>query len=377
VGEVQVKGFFVRETNGAVNPGPGAFTQLDATSGSVFRKNAIINGDFNIWQRGTSFAAVANGDYTADRWRYANTSAAVHTLSRSTDVPTVAQAGRLYNYSILVDCTTADAAVAAADIVAIQQRIEGYNWLPLAQREITLSFWVKATKTGTYCASIRNGAGDRSFVREFTVSTTATWEKKTLTFTASPSAGTWDYTTDVGLILDFVLMAGSNYQTTAGAWQTGNFLTTSSQVNACDSTSNDFRITGVQLEVGSVATEFEQRTIQEEFALCSWYYRQIEKDSNEYFPVAGKMISTTIATFPLHFPRMRAAPSFTFSVNTQFTIFAGTGTSAVSAASMSALDITAETCRLGATASGALTDGAVALLFANANDTLIALSAEL
>jgi hypothetical protein len=241
---------------------------------SPYRKNAIINGDFNVWQRGTSFAAAVSGAYSADRWRWENPGAGAFTLSRSTDVPTFAQAGRLFNYSLLADCTTADAAVAATDRVHILQRIEGFNFLPLAQRAMTLTFWVKATKTGTYCVSFTNGGSDRSYVAEYTISASDTWEKKTVNVSASPSAGTWDYTTGVGLDVDFILVAGTDFHTTAGAWQTGAFKSTAYQVNGADRTANNFRITGVQLETGSIATEFEYRTFQDELALCQRYYEK-------------------------------------------------------------------------------------------------------
>lgn len=238
-------------------------------------KNAIINGAFDIWQRGTSFAAIANGIYSADRWQYSNATDAVHTVSRSTDVPTVAQAGILASYSLLADCTTLDATIAAGQYAAFSQKIEGFNWRQFAQRALTLSFWVKATKTGTYCVALKNDS-DRSYVAEYTVSASDTWEKKTVNITASPSAGTWDYTTSNGAGLWFSLACGSTFQTTAGSWQTGNYLATSNQVNACDSDSNNFRIALVQLEVGSVATDFEITNYGLELAKCQRYYSVID-----------------------------------------------------------------------------------------------------
>lgn len=238
------------------------------------QKNAIINGDFNIWQRGTTFSSIADSAYSSDRWVYQKAGAMVHDISRSTDVPTLAQAKRLFNYSLLADCTTADTSIAAGDYALIRQKIEGYNFLPLAQKIITFSFWVKATKTGIYCVFASNSVPDRSYVGEYTINTTSTWEYKTVTLAASPSAGTWDYTNGVGLNIGFCLAAGSTFQTTAGAWQTGNFHATSNQVNACDNASNDFRIVGVQLEVGSVATSFEQKTFNEQLFLCQRYYEK-------------------------------------------------------------------------------------------------------
>lgn len=247
-------------------------------------RNRIINGDFNIWQRGTSFPAIAHPSYSADRWRYFEVSSAVHTISRSTDVPTVAEAGRLFNYSMLVDCTTADASIAAGDLVGVHQRIEGYNFLPIAQKAFTISFWVKATKTGIYCVSARNGGGtpDRSYVSEYTINTTDTWEKKTVTVSASPTAGTWNYTNGTGVSITFALAAGSTFQTTADAWNTGDFIATSNQVNACDSASNDFRICGVQVEAGSAASDFEDISFLDSLMLCQRYYEDSDGESGYY-----------------------------------------------------------------------------------------------
>ena len=236
--------------------------------------NTIINGDFNIWQRNISFSAVANQKYTADRWLYGKSGAMVHTISQSTDVPTVAQAGRKFKYSLKIDCTTAAVSIGASDYCSIQQRISGYDFLPLAQKTTTASFWVKSSKVGTYGVSLKNSGNDRSFVSTINVYTADTWERKTVTFLASPSAGTWDYTNGIGVTFHINLVGGSTYQTTAGSWQNGDFATTANQVNACDSTSNDFYLCGVQFEAGPVATPFENRTIQEELALCQRYFEK-------------------------------------------------------------------------------------------------------
>jgi hypothetical protein len=272
-------------------------------------KNAIINGAFDIWQRGTSFAAIANSAFSADRWRHQDNSEVVHTESRSTDVPTVAQAGVLANYSLLIDCTTADSSIGAAQYAGTSHNVEGYNWRKFAQRDLTLSFWVKATKTGTYCVSFRNSGSDRSYVAEYTVGAAGTWEKKTINIPASPSAGTWDYTTGTGLQIWFTLAVGSDYQTTAGAWTTGNYLGTANHVNACDSTSNDFRLALVQLEVGDVATDFEIVDHALEFWRCMRYYQAGVCDSLSgitYTPNGD----TRGCQIPLYVP-MRSNPTAT------------------------------------------------------------------
>lgn len=214
----------------------------------VSRENALINGGMDFWQRGTSFAAIASGAYSADRWIFGNTSAAVATISRSIDVPTVALTGHRVDASLRFDVTTADASVAAGDIVHISQYVEGFRWRSLAQRELKLTFKVKAIKTGIYCVSLRNGGGDRSCVQEYTVNAGSTWEAKEVIFPASPSAGTWYYDYRVGVMLGFAMMGGTTWQTTPGSWQTGNFLTTANQVNNTDTTfGTDFLITDVRL----------------------------------------------------------------------------------------------------------------------------------
>jgi hypothetical protein len=238
-------------------------------------RNILINGDFNIWQRGTSFVSVVDQQYTVDRWVYRKiNTTAVHDISRSTDVPTVAQAGRKFNYSVLIDCQTIDASISSTDIVVFFQRIEGYNFLAIAQKTFTFGFWVKATKTGIYCVSFTSGAGDYGYVAEYTINASDTWEYKKIIVPATPSAGAWNYTNGTALNAVFCLAAGSNYQTTPNAWQNGDFSATSNQVNSCDNAANNFRICGVQLESGSVATPFEQRSIQHELQLCQRYFER-------------------------------------------------------------------------------------------------------
>ncbi|MDH5510307.1 MAG: hypothetical protein OEZ32_08130 [Nitrospinota bacterium] len=235
--------------------------------------NPIINGDMRIWQRGTSFTSIANGAYSADRWANVNTGAAVYDISRSPDVPTAAEAGITYQYSLHLDVTTLDSAIAAGDIVSLIQRIEGYNFAPFAGQTATLTFWVKATKPGTYCVSFTNSGEDRSYVAEYTIDATNTWEKKTIQLTFDYSGGTWNYTNGTGVLLSFTLAAGTTYRATAaGVWEAGNFRATSNQVNGVDSVSNDYRITDVNLYFGDAPTSPKPRTFNEELALCQRYY---------------------------------------------------------------------------------------------------------
>jgi hypothetical protein len=242
----------------------------------------IINGDLNIWQRGTPFAAVASATYTVDRWRYDKVGTMVHTVSQDADVPTVVQSGHKSNYSIKIDCTTADAAIAAGDFIFLSQRIEGYNFQPLVAKTFYLSFWVKATKTGIYCVSFRNSGNDRSYVVEYTVNSASTWERKIVTIPFDFTGGTWDYTNGEGLSVSWSLAAGATFRTTANVWQNGNFLATANQVNACDSTANDFFLSQAQFRPDNPNIFVVNRLFDEELAACQRYYEVIGGDNANF-----------------------------------------------------------------------------------------------
>ena len=271
-------------------------------------RNRIINGDMRIAQRGTSFAALdpAAGTYTLDRWQFSGgTTTGRATISQSSSVP-----NNTFSSSLYCDVTTADAAVAAGDVAFIQQTVEGFNTRDLIGTTFTISFWVYATKTGTYCIALRNSAPDRSYVAEYTVNISNTWEYKTITITGGLiTAGTWDWTNGVGFRLAFALICGSTFQTTANAWQTGNFIGTANQINALDSTTNDFYITGVQLEPGTVATPFERRSYGQELALCQRYFQLA---GNGCFGAVDGNSSSVIAFSEKFFVPMRVAPTVTW-----------------------------------------------------------------
>lgn len=251
-------------------------TQTDGLAyGFPHVRNPIINGNMEIWQRGLSFASVANA-WTADRWHIFHSSGASLTVIQNTDVPSVSQAGVLLNYSLDLDTTVADASILAGDYGLFSHPIEGYNWRHFAQRQVTVSFWIKATRTGTYCFSLCNSGQNRTYIAEYTVNSSDTWEQKTIVIPASPSAGTWNYTNGVGVYLRWALFAGSTYQDTGASWITTATIkiATSNQVNAVDNASNIFRITGVKLELGSVATPIQYVPFEEELARCKRYYQK-------------------------------------------------------------------------------------------------------
>lgn len=278
------------------------------------KNNIIINGEMVVAQRGTSFTSIADTAYSLDRWVYNKSGDMVHNITQDTDSPTVVQVGITNPYSLKLACTTIDASIGATDLVILSQRVEGYNILNCVNGYITLSFWIKAYKTGTYCVAFRNNGRDRSYVAEYTINASNTWEKKTLTVNLNYSGGTWDYTTSTGLDVSFVIAAGSNYQTTANAWQTGNYLCSSNQVNGVDNTNDTVNITDVKLEKGSVATKFEKNRYDDVLRCCQRYYRRYGQDAPgnlngiafKGYTTAGSYCSESYTI-----PQMRIAPTNT------------------------------------------------------------------
>lgn len=285
-------------------------------------RNKIINGKMEIAQRGTSFPSTSTatpGRYGVDRFTQDQAGhSAVYTISQQADAP----ADNEFQYSLRYAVTTADASIAAGDVLTCTHRIEGFNVRDLIGRTFTVSFRVRSSKTGIHCFALGNSGSDRSYVAEYTINAANTWETKTITVPGGLiTAGTWDWTNGVGLVVRWALAAGSTFQTTAGAWQTGNFLATANQVNCLDTIGNIFAITGVQLEVGSVATPFEHRPFGAELALCQRYFCKTfpqgtapaQAVGNNIGALGGQSVTSTNApwvywSFPV---TMRAAPTIT------------------------------------------------------------------
>lgn len=267
-------------------------------------KNKIINGSLDYWQRNITFTSIVNDQYFADRFHYIKSGTMVHNISRSTDVPSTA----FGIYSMLVDCTTAQASILAGSYAGVLQHIEGNMLRSFKGKKMVLNFWVKATQTGTYCVALRNGTSTKTYVMEYIINTTNTWEKKTLRFTHDTS-GTWSYDNEKGLTVVWTIACGSTFQTTANTWVNGNFLATNNQVNGVSSTDNNFQLSDICLvednEGQTRNPEFTLagRDIFEELQLCQRYY-----ETRFHFSVIIATISSRKESIPFFVPK-RATPA--------------------------------------------------------------------
>lgn len=257
-------------------------TNMSIPRNAGTQPNIIIGGNFttNPWQRGTTFTAVANAavTYTADRFCINRNNDAVVDVLQTNDAPTIAQAGIFTQQCFHHDVTTADAAIAAGQYEMVRYVVEGYDASEIGfgqtnAKQITLSFWHKHTKTGTYCVAFTNSANDRSYIAEYTQAVTNTWEKAVITITAD-TAGTWLYSTGTGVGILFAIAIGATFQTAANAWTAGQYFSSASQVNGLDSNSNNFKLALVKLEIGSVATPYPVELEADVLVRCSRYYQK-------------------------------------------------------------------------------------------------------
>ena len=351
-----------------------------ATQNSLGVRNLIINGDMRIAQRGTSATGLTGGGYnTVDRFNLAAQNIGTWTQSQDTDVPT----GQGFANSLKMDCTTADASLASDDFLFIQQRIEGQNLQHLkygtsSADNITLSFWVKSNKTGTFIAELRHVDANLNYGKPYTINTADTWEKKTVTFEGYTSTA-FDNDNNQSLQVNWWIGAGTTY--TSGTQTTTWSGTLSDRaaaltVNLADSTSNYINITGVQLEVGTEATPFEHRPYDMELARCQRYYYS-HADGNTQTIGLGNAHGATTAYIPIFFPvTMRSAPALVYNNTTNYYYFAVSG-SAAYVNSLTAYAATTNQMTISGTISTSLSVGTARLLRTINADAYIHLDAEL
>lgn len=291
----------------------------------------IINGDMAVAQRGTSATdlGASSGYNTCDRWNLEKegSPSARFTQSQDTDVPT----GQGFTTSLKMDCTTAAGSPDADDAISIQQKIEAQNLQLLrygtsSAKKVTLSFWVKATKTGTNAIWIYQNDDNRSQAQTYTVNSSNTWEKKVVVF-AADTTGVIDNNNGEGFRINWWLTAGSNFTsgTLSTTWQSNTTANNAvGQVNNADSTDNNWYITGVQLEVGEFDSDtippFPFESFESNQLKCKRYFQVIGDGASpsEFFASVANYNGTYIFGTYRFMPEMRSAPTISSVTGTNY-----------------------------------------------------------
>ena len=280
------------------------------TESNMMGKNRIINGDMRIDQRNAGASQSVSAStypFTVDRfWIACGGSSAAFTVQQnqgSVTPPT--------GFSNYVGITVATAkSPASGDEFTYEQPIEGNNVADLAfgtagAKTVTASFWVRSSLTGTFSGYLLNSARNRNYVFNYTISSANTWEYKTVTI-AGDTTGTWLTTTATGFRFGFDLGSGSNYNATVNTWGATSARRTSGSVQLINNAAATWFLTGVQLEVGSVATPFERLDYGRQLIQCQRYYQKVEAVATH----AGRTSGTTevILSLPL-LVALRASPT--------------------------------------------------------------------
>jgi len=300
---------------------------VGASSGALSNRNLIINGAMQVNQRGTQTVNTSTtAAYGLDRFRInagGGPDNFVGTIAQDSDVPS----GSGFSNSLKITTTTAESAIAAGEYFYLHQTIEAQNVQQLAYgtssaKKVTLSFWVKSTITGTFAAGLyKPDSTSQIHNKTYTINDASTWEYKTITYEANTlSGGAIANDNGAGIEVAWHLAVGSNYKgtDTSSGWATyasatwGNGQGTDAVITTTNAT---FQITGVQLEVGDTATDFEHRTFGDELQRCSRYYQKTKaaSDTNKLFGLvyigadAGGVSYGTLAV-PL-VTTMRTVPS--------------------------------------------------------------------
>jgi hypothetical protein len=358
----------------------GSFSQDGAVySTQPSFRNRIINGNMVIDQRnaGASVSTTpTDAIYTLDRWMAAFSTATRYTVQQNAG--SVTPPTGFTNY--LGVTSLAATSVGSSDYYFLQQIIEGFNVADLAwgtanAKTITLSFWVRSSLTGTFGGALTNGGQNRSYPFSYTISSANTWEQKTITI-AGDTSGTWLTNNGAGIRLRIGLGIGSTFSGTAGSWSGSNFFSTTGATSVVGTSGATFYITGVQLEVGSTATDFEVLPYDVQLARCQRYC-EVYSGNDVLLPAVGGWQGTTLANVTMSYKVIkRAAPTITFNGTTSNYQAVNEGVAWRAASAIASFRAYENTCELQITTSSGGTQGQSAR-FRLLGDAVIIISAEL
>ena len=279
-------------------------------------RNLVINGAMVISERyGTAVQSPAPSGYGIDRWATYKSGSGTFSIQQSTDGPSG------FSNSALITVTS-NSTPSGGDYYIYSHKIEGYNtaqldWGTSDAKDVTLSFWVKSSVTGTFSGSFRPSPTSYTYVFEYTVSSANTWEYKSINISGA-TVGTWNSTNGSGVNILFSLGQGTTYATsTVGSWVSGNFHGSTTETDLIATSSATWQVTGVQLEVGSQATPFEHRSFGDELRRCQRYFYRFGDGAGATGTVFGNAIgqSSTAAAGVVVAPvEFRGSPSATANV---------------------------------------------------------------
>jgi hypothetical protein len=289
-----------------------------AQATSLSWRNRIINGDMRVAQRGTAAQTVSGSVYPVDRfyaYKAPGWTGLVVTSQQSTDAPAGFTNSLLY--------TIATGSNTAGYNAIIGTALEGnsifdLSWGSSGAKTITWSFWAKSSLTGTYSVSLQNKDQSRSYVTTFNIDSSGQWEKKIITIPGDQS-GVWATDNSVGIYLQSVFKTTSSatIAPSLNTWLAGNYAISSATqtLNFPSTTGRTFQITGVQLELGSVATPFELLQFEKQLELCQRYFARLSSLSGNYVGFgAGCSTTTTNALAYIKYPQaMRGTPTISQS----------------------------------------------------------------
>ena len=346
--------------------------------------NKIINGDMAIDQRNAGASAlvgVASPQYFVDRFGYQCSVTSKLTAGQNYGGVTP-PAGFVYYLGAKV--TTAYA-TGAGDYFSLQQKIEGLNctdlnWGTANAKAVTLSFYVYSSVTGTFGGVFQNSASNRSYPFTYTISVASTWELKTINV-AGDTSGTWLTTSGIGMEIAWGLGVGSTYSGTAGAWAAANYISATGATNIINTLNATFYVTGVKLEVGSIATPFVSDDYALSFDKCKRYYQKYTYLASSYISGAWSE-STTVGSFSYTYPIMRAAPSVSVPAagnsTGQATFLTGAGAFPAGYGTNAVSVVNPNNCRVVGSGYSGLTASAGTVFYGNSTTTsAITLDAEL
>ena len=300
----------------------------------VNRKNMVINGDFRVNQRGGSrtYGASATG-YHFDMWYFHNGTNGTYIASVSSAAPSPPVQTPHY---LVLDCTATDTSIGTSQYASITYAVEGYNaqqamWGTPYAKPLTMSFYHRHTAAGVYSGVVRNASANFNYVFEYEQSSKDAWEKAVIHIKPE---GTQAYNATNGKAFSFTFsMADNTYMNqTVGQWFSGTYYHASNrQTNFLNSTNNFMRFAAVQLEVGSDATPFEQRSYGEELALCKRYYQvlvdQADTSSHKSYAIACCFSGTSLHHTHLLSPEMRTTPTLDYTTGSGYYAAFQNGTS--------------------------------------------------